>query len=141
MNKNFFYAAMAAALLASCSTSQKATSLTALNGEWNIEKIEGKAIDKSLSENEAFLGFDTAKKSVNGFTVCKRLTGAHGVDSNNALGHSKTGRTRKERKDMTTETMVLGALQKVKTFKVDKKGNLLLTNEKGNTIIELTKKK
>lgn len=44
-------------------------------------------------------------------------------------------------KDMTTETLVLGALQKVKTFKVDKKGNLLLTNEKGNTIIELTKKK
>ena len=51
------------------------------------------------------------------------------------------GSTRMMCKDMTTETMVLGALQKVKTFKVDKKGNLLLTNEKGNTIIELTKKK
>ncbi|MCI7688248.1 MAG: META domain-containing protein [Prevotella sp.] len=141
MNKNFFYAAMAAALLASCSTSQKATSLTALNGEWNIEKIEGKAIDKSLSENEAFLGFDTAKKSVYGCTGCNRLTGSFDIDSNNVLDLSKMGSTRMMCKDMTTETMVLGALQKVKTFKVDKKGNLLLTNEKGNTIIELTKKK
>ena len=141
MNKNIFYAAMAATLLASCSTAEKTTSLAALNGEWNIEKIEGKSIDKSLSENEAFLGFDTAKKSVYGSTGCNRLTGSFDIDANNVLDLSKMGSTRMMCKDMTTETMVLEALQKVKTFKVDKKGNLLLTNEKGNAVIELAKKK
>lgn len=141
MNKNIFYAAMAATLLASCSTAEKTTSLAALNGEWNIEKIEGKSIDKSLSENEAFLGFDTAKKSVYGSTGCNRLTGSFDIDTNNVLDLSKMGSTRMMCKDMTTETMVLEALQKVKTFKVDKKGNLLLTNEKGNAVIELAKKK
>lgn len=141
MNKNIFYAAMAATLLASCSTAEKTTSLAALNGEWNIEKIEGKSIDKSLNENEAFLGFDTAKKSVYGSTGCNRLTGSFDIDANNVLDLSKMGSTRMMCKDMTTETMVLEALQKVKTFKVDKKGNLLLTNEKGNAVIELAKKK
>lgn len=141
MNKNIFYAAMAATLLASCSTAEKTTSLAALNGEWKIEKIEGKSIDKSLSENEAFLGFDTAKKSVYGSTGCNRLTGSFDIDANNVLDLSKMGSTRMMCKDMTTETMVLEALQKVKTFKVDKKGNLLLTNEKGNAVIELAKKK
>ena len=141
MNKNILYAAMAATLLASCSTAEKATSLAALNGEWNIERIEGKSIDKSLSENEAFLAFDTVKKSVYGSTGCNRLTGSFDVDANNFLDLSKMGSTRMMFKDMTTETMVLEALQKVKTFKVDKKGNLLLTNEKGNAVIELAKKK
>lgn len=141
MNKNIFYAAMAATLLASCSTAEKTTSLAALNGEWNIEKIEGKSINKSLNESEAFLGFDTAKKSVYGSTGCNRLTGSFDIDANNVLDLSKMGSTRMMCKDMTTETMVLEALQKVKTFKVDKKGNLLLTNEKGNAVIELAKKK
>ena len=141
MNKNIFYAAMAATLLASCSTAEKTTSLATLNGEWNIEKIEGKSIDKSLNESEAFLGFDTAKKSVYGSTGCNRLTGSFDIDANNVLDLSKMGSTRMMCKDMTTETMVLEALQKVKTFKVDKKGNLLLTNEKGNAVIELAKKK
>ena len=130
---------MAAALLASCSTSQKATSLTALNGEWNIEKIEGKAIDKSLSENEAFLGFDTAKKSVYGCTGCNRLTGTFNV-IDNSIDLSKVGSTRMMCHDMTTETLMLQALQQVKTFKTDKNTKLMLTDQNGKTVIELKKK-
>lgn len=64
------------ALLASCATSNKIKSISALAGEWNITEVEGKAISASDSENPPFIGFDTNENRIYGSTGCNRMTGA-----------------------------------------------------------------
>lgn len=125
-------------MTASCTTT-KTTAVSDINGEWTIEKINGNTINKESAEKEVFLGFDSAKKSIYGCTGCNRLTGVFDVDKN-GLDLSKVGSTRMMCHDMTTETLVLGALQQVKSFKTDKKGTLMLTDEAGKTVIELKRK-
>ena len=58
----------------------------------------------------------------------------------NSIDLSKVGSTRMMCHDMTTETLMLQALQQVKTFKTDKNTKLMLTDQNGKTVIELKKK-
>lgn len=140
MKKNIFIIGMAALLSTACSTTNKVASTTDLNGEWTVEKVNGTAIDKKAGDEIPFLGFDVDKKSIYGCTGCNRLTGSIEINNEN-LDLSKVGSTRMMCANMTNEQIVLGALDKVKSFKINEQGNLLLTNKQGKTIIELQKKK
>lgn len=140
MKKIIFSALAALALTASCSSTRQTASVSRIAGEWTIEKINGAAIDKTAGENIPFMGFDTQKKLIYGTTGCNRLTGALNAD-NGKIDLSKTGSTRMMCADMTNEEKVLGVLSKVKKYEINKKGNLILTDEAGNELIMLTKKK
>lgn len=138
MKKNLIIFGMAALIAASCTTTKK-VSVTDINGEWTVEKINGTALNKETAENEVFLGFDTTKNAIYGCTGCNRLTGTFNV-IDNSIDLSKVGSTRMMCHDMTTETLMLQALQQVKTFKTDKNTKLMLTDQNGKTVIELKKK-
>lgn len=140
MKKNIFIIAMAALLTTACSTTNKVASTADLNGEWTVEKVNGTAIDKKAGDEIPFLGFDVDKMSIYGCAGCNRLTGSIEIQ-NDVLDLSKVGSTRMMCANMTNEQIVLGALGNVSSFKIDEKGNLLLTNKQGKTVMELAKKK
>lgn len=140
MKKNLFIIGTAAIMATACSTANKIGSTADLNGEWTVEKVNGTAIDKTAGDEIPFIGFDVNKKSIYGNTGCNRLTGTFDATAD-GLDLSKIGSTRMMCANMTNEQLVLGALANVNSFKTDKKGNLLLTDKQGKTVIELEKKK
>lgn len=138
--KKLFMIATTAALLTGCNC-QKASLSETLTHEWDIEKIDGKVLDNK-GENKAFIGIDAHKNLIYGSTGCNRLTGTLHIDGNAKKGSidlSKVGSTRMMCADMSTETQVLEALSRVTKYSV--KGNILtLTDEQGNSVIELKSK-
>lgn len=142
MKKMLATICVATAALVSCTTSQNATSLDSLGGEWNIIKVDGKEIKASDGQEMPFIGFNINEKQVYGYTGCNRLTGALNADPNSGkIDFGNTGSTRMMCHDMETENLVLGAIGKVKTYKVDKSGKLTLCDESGKAVFEMQKKK
>ncbi len=139
--KKVFFAVCMTALLASCATSNKIKSTSALAGEWNITEVEGKAISASDSENPPFIGFDTNENRIYGSTGCNRMTGA--LNANVETGKIDFGAvasTRMMCAKMETEQAVLGALGKVSTFSMKKKGVLEFKDNSGKTVMTLKHK-
>ena len=68
-------------VMASCASVKKTASLDAINGEWNIVKINGKDITATPLDSRAFIGFDVAAKRVYGCAGCNRMTGALQADA------------------------------------------------------------
>ncbi len=139
--KKVFFAVCMTALLASCATSNKIKSISALAGEWNITEVEGKAISASDSENPPFIGFDTNENRIYGSTGCNLMTGA--LNANVETGKIDFGAvasTRMMCAKMETEQAVLGALGKVSTFSMKKKGVLEFKDNSGKTVMTLKHK-
>ena len=130
-----------AAALASCGTSRNAVSVESLDGEWNIVRIDGQDVKAPDGQDAPFIGFDTKENRVYGSTSCNRLTGALNADAKKGtIDFGALGSTRMMCRDMDTEQKVLGALGRVKTFKVQNGGSLLLNTEDGKTVMELKQK-
>lgn len=139
--KKVFFAVCMTALLASCATSNKIKSISALAGEWNITEVEGKAISASDSENPPFIGFDTNENRIYGSTGCNRMTGA--LNANVETGKIDFGTVASTLimcAKMETEQAVLGALGKVSTFSMKKKGVLEFKDNSGKTVMTLKHK-
>ena len=68
--KNIQLIAAAAILLCSCSATKTIGPVADLNGEWDIVKVDGKAIDTTKTEFRPTLGFETAKNNVFGLLGC-----------------------------------------------------------------------
>ncbi|MGN1262744.1 MAG: META domain-containing protein, partial [Prevotella sp.] len=135
--KKIIAAICTVAAMSACSTGQQAQTIDALNGEWNIVKIEGKSLTAIFSEDldTPFIGFDTATKRVYGSTGCNRLTGALNTDGQAAkLDFSMMGLTRKMCKDMQLEQQVLSVLEKVKGCSIKKSGTLFFKDADGNIV-------
>ena len=62
--KKIVIAICAVAMFASCATTKKATTLSALDGEWNVTEIKGKAVEAKPGENKPFIGFKISEKRV-----------------------------------------------------------------------------
>lgn len=140
MKKTFFAICMTA-FLASCATSNKIKSISALAGEWNITEVEGKAVSVSNNDNAPFIGFDTNENRVYGSTGCNLLTGALNANvETGKIDFSALGSTRMMCEDMNTEQAVLGALGKVSTFSMQKKGVLEFKDNSGKTVMTLKHK-
>ena len=139
--KKTFIAVCFAALLASCGTTSKMTSVQALAGEWNITEINNKALDASKSDNVPFIGFDTNKNLVYGSTGCNRLTGALKADAKaKTIDFGVLGSTRMMCADMDTEQKVLEAMATVKTYKLEGKAVIKLCKEDGPAAMTLKRK-
>ncbi|MDO4310931.1 MAG: META domain-containing protein [Prevotella sp.] len=131
----------AVAALASCGTGQKAVSLSDLNGEWNVVKINGTDVTASDGQDAPFIGIDADKKRVYGSTSCNRLTGAFDADPvKGTIDLGKMGSTRMMCPDMAIEDKLLGAFGEVKSFSLKKGSTLMLNNADGKAVIELQKK-
>ncbi|MEG2573712.1 MAG: META domain-containing protein [Bacteroides sp.] len=111
-----------------------------LNGEWNIETVNGKALGKS--EKVPFVGFDVAQGQVYGNAGCNSINGSMKPDANDtkALNFGPMACTMMMCPDMATERIVLDALNTVKSFNLIKGGKVALCNADGKEIIVLKKK-
>ena len=123
-------------LMTSCASSRSAYKLS---GEWNVVNLCGQVI--APSGETPFLGFDLNKNLLYGFTGCNRLTGS--LDAAKLLkgkaNFGPLGCTRMLCPDDKYEQPFLEALGKVEgaAFSED---NLLLKDNKGNTLITLKKR-
>ena len=93
-------------LLASCATSKSAYTVA---GEWSVTNLNGQNI--TPSDETPFLGFDTSKGHVYGFTGCNRLTGEINLKdfANGKPNFSKMGMTRMLCPDDTYESRFMDA--------------------------------
>lgn len=131
-----------ATALMSCATGEQGASLSALNGEWDIVKVNGKGVVVAEGETAPFIGFNSGDKLVYGSTGCNRITGRLNADpQKREIDFGALGSTRMMCRDMQTEQMVLDALKDIKTFKIKKKNSVLvLGNENGKAVVELKKR-
>lgn len=75
------FIAGAALAMSSCRSSKEATSLSSMNGEWNIVEINGTAVVPGQGQQIPFIGFDTTTGKVYGYTGCNRLIGSIDVNA------------------------------------------------------------
>ena len=131
-----------AAVLTGCAC-QKSTMKDAMTHEWNIDKIDGQALDNK-GEKTPFIGLDVENSRVYGNASCNSLTGgfkAEGDAKKGAIGLSQMGMTRMMCPDMSTETKIVEALSRVKKYRFSKSGSLILTDDNDKAIIEMSVKK
>lgn len=136
MKKILYLLPAALLLLASCAASKSAYTI---NGEWSVTNLNGKSI--TPNSETPFLGFDTNKGSIYGYTGCNRLTGSVDIKSfaNGKPDFSKMGMTRMMCPDNTYERDFMEALAKVKSSEV-KDGIMQLKDADGKVIVTLKKK-
>lgn len=111
-----------------------------LEGKWYAQVIDGQAVPQSESETP-FIGFDTKKGSLYGFTGCNRLTGSFSLKDLQAgkADFSALGSTRMLCQDAKWERPFLDALAKTKQLRLA--GNyLFLNDENGKQLVKLSKK-
>lgn len=136
----FAAAAACALLLAGCAASRRAATAASLAGEWEIESVDGLAVDKKAGESVPFLGFDTRERRVWGSTSCNRLTG-HFRHSGDSIDLGQIGCTMMMCRDMEVEQRVLAALRRVGRYTIDDADNLVLTTAEGTAVITLKRRK
>ena len=111
-----------------------------LEGKWYAQVIDGQAVPQSESETP-FIGFDTKKGSLYGFTGCNRLTGSFSLKDLQAgkADFSALGSTRMLCQDAKWERPFLDALAKTKQLRLA--GNyLFLNDENGKQLVKLSQK-
>lgn len=130
--------ALAAMLATGCKSSQNIPQISALEGDWNITSVQGKA---ATAEKDVYIGFDLQKNRMYGCAGCNRIMGTVNADTTKAgqLSFGAVGSTRMLCNDMTTEKAVLEALNNVSGYKGTEQA-LDLTDSKGNTLLTLTRR-
>lgn len=131
-----------AAAIALCSYSATKTTDAAvdLNGEWDIVKVDGNAVDTTKTEFRPTLGFDTAKDNVFGCAGCNSINGKAKVDATKqTISFSEIGKTLMLCAKMEYEEKIMKALESVKGYKAAGKGCVELTNGSGKAVLQLKK--
>lgn len=111
-----------------------------LDGKWYAQVIDGQAVPQSESETP-FIGFDSKKGSIYGFTGCNRLTGSFNLKDLQAgkADFFALGSTRMLCQDAKWERPFLDALAKTRHLRLA--GNYIFMNdENGKQLMKLSKK-
>ena len=144
MKKTFVMICLTAvmATLTACNTTKDSTAQsTTIDGEWRITEVSGKAIKQEAGENEAFIGLDTKGKKMYGCAGCNRIFGGFDIDiKKKTISFGNMGATRMMCHDMTTEDLVLSAINDVTNYETGTDGTLTLKSADGKKTIKLTKK-
>lgn len=133
--------ASAALAMFSCRTAEKATSLSSINGEWNIIEVNGSKITPDESNSLPFIAFDTTTGRLSGNSGCNRMMGSFDINAKpGSIDFKSIGSTRMMCPDMTTENNVLNALAQVKGYKKAGKSKVFLCNSSNRPVVVLEKK-
>lgn len=135
MMKNVFFAVMAGAILMS---SCKTVKTSALEGEWNVTAVNGKAVQ---AEQLPYVGFAAEDNRVYGNAGCNFISGTYrvkGKTSKIQLGHMAS--TMMACPNMELEQSVLEALNGVERIDVTDADHLLLQDGGKNTLLQLEKR-
>ena len=121
--------------LCSCSATKTTDAAVDLNGEWDIVKVDGNAVDTTKT-----LGFETAKDNVFGCAGCNSINGKAKVDAaKQTISFSEIGTTLMLCANMEYEQQILKALESVKGYKAAGEGCVELTDGSGNAVLQLKK--
>ncbi|MBC8591658.1 META domain-containing protein [Oscillospiraceae bacterium N12] len=143
MKKVFVSVMLAGVALAmsSCRSSKEATSLSSMNGEWNIIEINGATVTPVQGQQVPFIGFDTTTGKLYGYSGCNRMMGSFDVNAKpGTIDLGAIGSTRMACPDMTMEQNVLSTLGQVKGYKKMGKGHMALCNASNRPVMVLAKK-
>ncbi|MDR0937779.1 MAG: META domain-containing protein [Mediterranea sp.] len=132
--------ALAAFAMSSCRSADQTASLSAINGEWNIVKVNGQAVPAGEG-NQPFIGFDVQKKAIHGNAGCNRMGGEFTTAAKNAISFSRVVTTKMACLNMTAEDRVLKALNAVQSYKVLRNGDVSLLDNSKKQVLLLEKKK
>ena len=115
--------------------------LSALNGEWKIEEVNGEAIPSGM-EKQPFISFDIKKKSIHGNAGCNLINGGFETDKENprSISFPNVISTMMACPDMEVESKVMKAINEVKSFDVLSGGGIGLYNADGTLVMVLVKK-
>ena len=135
MNKKSIFALMSAVVLMS---SCKTVKTPALDGEWSVTAVEGKAVE---AEQLPYVGFDSEKSLVYGNAGCNLISGTYSVKGNTGkIELGNVASTMMACPNMELEQSVLKALNGVERIKATDADHLVLQDAKKNTLLQLEKR-
>lgn len=135
--KKYIYLPVTALLL--CMTSCRSVSEAIdLNGDWKVSTINGKNVPKTLEE--VTLSFDNSSNSYHGVTGVNIINGTY-RQHNQILTLEEGAMTRKMGDPVSNDVEMeyVNAIHAVKSV-VNKKGKLMLQDEKGKNIMTLDRR-
>lgn len=114
--------------------------LSAIAGEWTFKTVGGEALAES--PKAPFIQFDITENRIGGNAGCNSFGGAikHDEKQPASLSFGPIAATQMACMNMEVERKVFGALDKVKTFKVNADGTAVLYAEDGSELMVLQKK-
>ena len=115
--------------------------MSALNGEWKIEEVNGEAIPSGM-EKQPFINFDVKKKSIHGNAGCNLINGGFETDKENprSISFPNVISTMMACPDMEVEGKVMKAINEVKSFDVLSGGGIGFYSADGTLVMVLVKK-
>lgn len=129
-------AVFAAILMMSCGSNKNILTANALDGEWDIKSVNGKAV---TADKQPYLGINMQEKRLYGHAGCNRIMGGVQTDKAGELSFGQVASTRMMCPDMTIERSVMEALNNVSGYK-GTETELILTDKKGGELMNLTKR-
>lgn len=136
MNKmNYLFAVFALMGMTSCRSGSETIDL---NGDWKVSTINGKAVPKTLEE--VTLSFDNSSYSYHGVTGVNLINGSY-RQHNQSLTLEEGAMTRKMGDPVSNdvEMKYVSAIHAVKSV-LNKKGKLMLLDEKGKNLMTLDRR-
>ena len=133
MNKmNYLFAVFALMGMTSCRSGSEAIDL---NGDWKVSTINGENVPETLEE--VTLSFDNTSNSYHGVTGVNIINGTY-RQHNQTLTLEEGAMTRKMGDPVSNdiEMKYVNAIHAVKSVQ-NKKGKLMLQDEKGKTLMTL----
>ena len=136
MNKmNYLFAVFALMGMTSCRSGSEAIDL---NGDWKVSTINGETVPKTLEE--VTLSFDNTSNSYHGVTGVNIINGTY-RQHNQTLTLEEGAMTRKMGDPVSNdvEMKYVSAIHAVKSV-LNKKGKLMLLDEKGKNLMTLDRR-
>lgn len=141
MKKAYTAAFLSLLVLCSCSTMKKTATLSDIDGEWTIAKINGQPLQIQDGGQQPFIGFDTNSGRIYGNSGCNRIISSldrQAKPGSIRFGH--IGSTMMACPDMETESKVLAALSEVRSYKKEGKNAISLRDSSSHTVATLIKR-
>lgn len=141
MKKAYIGVLLSLTVLSSCSTMKNSATLSDIEGEWTIVKINGQPLQISADTQLPFIGFDTHTGKIYGNSGCNRIIASLDRQAKpGSIRFEHMGSTMMACPDMETETKVLAALSDVRFYKKDGKSGISLCDSSGHTLASLIKR-
>lgn len=121
----------------SCSTQNSTTQHIDLSGDWKISSIGGESVPETLEEPS--LSFDENTKSYHGVTGVNFINGNYQLEEQTlTIGEGAMTRKMGDSISNDIEMKYINAIHATRSV-ASEDGKLILQDEEGNTLMELTK--
>lgn len=124
-------------LLPSCKTARDMVSENDICGEWNVVEIQGEPV---RTQSNPFIGFDTKKGRVYGYSGCNRITGSLDLSRDNKIELGHMASTLMACPDMELEGKLIEVLSTVKNVKCAGKNKIALYASDKEPVMLLSKR-